>query len=89
MNEQKNPFDESLVSAYLDGELSDTERFDVEAAIQNSPSLQQLVRDLSTVRSIVAAACPAEKPTRSFQSTEWNWRACIQAEKMRMVTPLI
>lgn len=72
MNEQKNPFDESLVSAYLDGELSDTERFDVEAAIQNSPSLQQLVRDLSTVRSIVAAACPAEKPTRSFQSTEWT-----------------
>jgi hypothetical protein len=72
MNEQKNPFDESLVSAYLDGELSDTERFDVEAAIQNSPSLQQLVRDLSTVRSIVAAACPAEKPARSFQSTEWT-----------------
>ncbi|MFN7876237.1 MAG: anti-sigma factor family protein [Pirellula sp.] len=72
MNEQNKPFDESLISAYLDGELNDSERLEIEANIQNSPSLQQLVKDISTVRSMVAAANPSVKSTRSFQSAEWS-----------------
>ena len=72
MNEKKNPFDESLISAYLDGELNDSEQREVEASIQNTPSLQQLVKDISTLRSMVAAASPLEKSTRSFQSAEWT-----------------
>lgn len=72
MSEQNKPFDESLISAYLDGELNDSERLEIEANIKNSPSLQELVKDISTVRSMVAAAIPTVKSTRSFQSAEWS-----------------
>lgn len=77
MNDKKHPFDESLISAYLDGELNESEQREFEAFIQNTPSLKQLVKDISTVRSMVAAASPLEKSTRSFQSAEWTASATI------------
>ncbi|MFN7841332.1 MAG: anti-sigma factor family protein [Pirellula sp.] len=73
MNEHNIPFDESLISAYLDGELSDQEKHEVESAIRNSPSTQKLVRDLSAVRSMVAStALNSDKLTRSLQHPEWS-----------------
>lgn len=72
MNANDERFDESLISAYLDGELSEPERLAVESALQESPPLQKLVRDLSTVRSLVAASSDKSATlSRSLQSSEW------------------
>ncbi|MFN7734176.1 MAG: zf-HC2 domain-containing protein [Pirellula sp.] len=48
--------DESLLSAYLDGELSASERELVEQALESSASLRQLLEELRLVRRLVVDA---------------------------------
>lgn len=48
--------DESLLSAYLDGELSASEKEHVERAIESSASLRQLLEELRLVRRLVVDA---------------------------------
>ncbi|XZE20659.1 anti-sigma factor family protein [Pirellulaceae bacterium SH449] len=73
MKDNEIPFDESLVSAYVDGELTAEEAEVVESAIQDSPALRQLARELAAVRSLVAASAVKEVAlSRSLQSTEWS-----------------
>ncbi len=81
MNTNNQRFDESLISAYLDGELSEQERLVVESAIQESPPLQKLVRELSTVRSLVAASSDKSASlSRSLQSSEWTSSSAPHAQ---------
>ncbi|MDR3638718.1 MAG: zf-HC2 domain-containing protein [Isosphaeraceae bacterium] len=46
--------DESLLTAYLDGELSPSELLRVEAALRSDPSLAKRLSELARVRSLVA-----------------------------------
>jgi len=48
--------DESLLSAYLDGELSASEKEHVEQALESSASLRQLLEELRLVRRLVVDA---------------------------------
>jgi Putative zinc-finger len=49
-----SPEDESLLSAYIDGELDPLERRAVESALAADPHLSATLRDLSTVRDLVS-----------------------------------
>ena len=50
------PFDESLLTAYLDDELTQDERDIVESALRESPQLKKLLQELRVVRQLVANA---------------------------------
>jgi hypothetical protein len=50
------PFDESLLSAYLDGELTPDETRYVENQLTSSPRLQQLLEEMRTLRHWVVEA---------------------------------
>jgi hypothetical protein len=55
--------DESLLDAYLDGELDPTRRLAVEAALESSPRLAERLRDLTRARHLVA---DLTRPTAPF-----------------------
>jgi hypothetical protein len=48
------PFDETLLSAYLDQELAPSERLKVEQELDKSPELRTLFAELSQIRNLVA-----------------------------------
>ena len=48
------PFDESLLSAYLDQELAPSERLKVERELDQSPELRTLFAELAQIRNLVA-----------------------------------
>ena len=48
------PFDETMLSAYLDQELEPSERLKVERELDNSPELRTLFAELSQIRNLVA-----------------------------------
>ena len=52
MSESK-PFDDELLSAYLDEELAPEERARVEAHLSSSPTARQLLEELRTVSSAI------------------------------------
>lgn len=54
MNTPKPHLDESLLSAYLDNELSDSERETVEQALENSPEFRSVLQDLKFVHDSIA-----------------------------------
>ncbi len=54
-NNQSLPLDESLLSAYLDGELTDSERELVEKELRSNPAWQSILNDLNRVRSILVS----------------------------------
>lgn len=57
------PFDdETLLSAYLDGELDPARRQMVESALRSSPALAGRLRDLARVRDAVRALGPSAMP---------------------------
>ncbi len=62
MSEQNNQreFDDSLLSAYVDGELTADERAAVEARLAEDPQARQLVADLETVSARVRSLPRAE-----------------------------
>ena len=47
-----NPNEESLISAYLDGELDPPRRMKVEAALLADPKLAERLQELSCVRGL-------------------------------------
>lgn len=56
MSPNAHPFDESLLSAYLDGELEANERAEVESALQRRPELRELLKDLKEIRAVFEQA---------------------------------
>jgi len=57
----REPFDESLLTAYLDDELSHDDRNNVESALRESPQLTKLLEDLRIVRKLVTSAVRSEE----------------------------
>ncbi|MBU6172611.1 MAG: zf-HC2 domain-containing protein [Planctomycetes bacterium] len=73
MNSLPESFDESLLTAYLDGELSPTDAASVQAALAESPALQQMLLELTRVRELLARlkqSSPASE--RSYIHGPWN-----------------
>lgn len=67
-----NPeFDEVLLTAYLDDEVTDAEREFVEEHLRTSESSRKLLEELRSVRNLVMQLHQAQ-PNRSFQSGPWN-----------------
>ncbi len=67
MNHSNEPFDESLLSAYLDNELSDAERLLVETKLASDASVRQLLSELVSIRTWVA-----ETSRETTTVTNWN-----------------
>ena len=57
----REPFDESLLTAYLDDELSHDDRNKVESALRESPQLTKLLEQLRIVRKLVTSAVRCEE----------------------------
>ena len=72
MNPELNPeFDEVLLTAYLDDEVTDEERALVERQLRNSESSRKLLEELRSVRNLVVQLNRTQ-PSRSFQQGPWN-----------------
>ncbi len=71
MNHSNEPFDESLLSAYLDNELSDAERLLVETKLASEPSMRQLLSELADVRTWVTGTI-RETTTVTKRNGPWN-----------------
>ena len=67
-----NPqFDEVLLTAYLDNEVTDEERASVEKQLQSSEASRKLLEELRSVRNLVAQL-HLSQPARRFQRGPWN-----------------
>ena len=67
-----NPeFDEVLLTAYLDNEVTDSERMKVEEQLRVSESSRILLEELRSVRTLVAQL-HLSQPSRDFQVGPWN-----------------
>ena len=66
-----SPIDESLLSAYVDGELDLDEQRAVESALASDPRLAQTVQDLLRVRELVAELPRPLSPDVSSQVMRW------------------
>ena len=67
-----NPqFDEVLLTAYLDNEVTDQERASVEKQLQSSEASRKLLEELRSVRNLVAQL-HLSQPVRRFQQGPWN-----------------
>lgn len=64
-------FDESLLTAYIDNELTDAERALVEDVLSRSAEARSLLDDLRQVRSLVSGLQSIPLP-RSFAKGPWN-----------------
>ena len=73
MSSLPESFDESLLTAYLDGELSPTDAASVQATLAESPALQQTLVELTRVRELLARL-KRSSPTseRSYVHGPWN-----------------
>ena len=79
-----NPeFDEVLLTAYLDDEVTDAERLAVEKQLRTSESSRKLLEELRSVRSLVTQLHQTQ-PSRSFQSGPWNENA-LAKESLNVV----
>ena len=72
MNPDLNPeFDEVLLTAYLDDEVTDEERALVERQLRTSESSRKVLEELRSVRNLVVQLHMTQ-PNRSFQQGPWN-----------------
>jgi hypothetical protein len=72
MNPELNPeFDEVLLTAYLDDEVTDEERALVERQLRISDTSRELLEELRSIRNRVVQLHTAQ-PSRSFQQGPWN-----------------
>ena len=71
MTAPRDPFDETLLSAYLDNELTSTERTAVEEHLKSSADLRKLLEELQSIRAMVRHL-HEQAPRRSFVDGPWN-----------------
>lgn len=67
-NQPTPPLDDELLSAYVDGELTDDERAQVEARLANDPQARQLVDELRTLSQQIQSL-PAESIGEDLRAT--------------------
>lgn len=86
-----NPqFDEVLLTAYLDNEVTDEERTRVEEQLQSSEASRKLLEELRSVRNLVAQLHQSQ-PARRFQQGPWNEPALpeVNGASLSMVAPRV
>ena len=86
-----NPqFDEVLLTAYLDNEVTDEERASVEEQLQSSEASRKLLEELRSVRNLVAQL-HLSKPDRRFQQGPWNEPTLpkVSGASLSMVAPRV
>jgi len=72
MNPELSPeFDEVLLTAYLDDEVTDGERALVQEQLRTSESSRKLLEELRSVRNLVVQL-HLSQPSRSFQRGPWS-----------------
>ena len=72
MNSELNPeFDEVLLTAYLDDEVTDVERAQVEEQLRTSDASRKLLAELRSVRNLVVQLHMSQ-PSRTFQQGPWS-----------------
>ena len=64
MNLEQNPKIEELLNGYIDGELSDAERSEVQRLIRENHTIAQRLRQLERCRELVSSLPPAEPPAK-------------------------
>jgi hypothetical protein len=64
-------FDETLLTAYLDNELTSSEREAVERQLHSSESTRKLVAELRSIRDMITQV-HLSPPSRSFTNGPWN-----------------
>jgi hypothetical protein len=64
-------FDETLLTAYLDNELTSSEREAVERQLHTSESKRKLLAELRSIREMIAQV-HLSPPSRSFTNGPWN-----------------
>ncbi len=64
-------FDEVMLTAYLDDEVTDAEREKVEAQLRTSAASRKLLEELRSVRNLVTQLHLTQS-TRSYQQGPWN-----------------
>lgn len=83
--------DESLLTAYLDNELSDTERQQVEEQLKGNTRWQQLKSELENIRTLIRDL-PKPVLSRSITTGPWNQTASSSQAAMiddRSVQPVV
>lgn len=64
-------FDEVLLTAYLDDEVTDAERTAVQEQLQKSEAARKLLEELRSIRNMVTQL-HLSQPNRNLQNGEWN-----------------
>ncbi len=80
------PIDDELLSAYLDGQVSSTERAAVEAAIATDPAVRARLNDLRATVTLLRAL-PQPAPRRTFILTP-EQAAAIRPRRVPLLTRL-
>ncbi len=79
-----NPqFDEVLLTAYLDNEVTDEERASVEKQLQSSEASRKLLEELRSVRNLVSQL-HLSQPARRFQQGPWNEPALLEVNDVTL-----
>jgi hypothetical protein len=71
MTDPTDAFDETLLTAYLDNELTSSEREAVERQLHSSESTRKLVAELRSIREMIMQV-HLSPPSRSFTNGPWN-----------------
>lgn len=91
MAERINPNDLELLSAYLDGQISPTQRVRLDSRLAQEPALQQALSDLRRTRQLLWMAPNAQR-RRSFTLTPEMVKPLLRMQRafstMRMVSVL-
>jgi len=79
-------FDEVLLTAYLDGEVTATERAAVEDQLKKSASTRQLFEELRSIRNMVTHLHLAQ-PSGNWRKGPWNTTNESPAVSLRPIAP--
>lgn len=71
MADEVHEFDDELLSAYIDGELTDAERARVEARLEQDPAARQLLAELRDMSAALRAA-PRQTLGRDLRKGVWQ-----------------
>jgi len=74
MTNPKDPFDETLLTAFLDNELTSSDRSFVSSRLENSAELQKLLQEMQSIRKLVSNL-QSIRTSRSSLDGPWNGQA--------------
>ena len=84
MPEYNRPFSDEMISAYLDNELTDEERAQVEAWVKQDPAARELMEKLAQLRSQLRAAL--QQPSTRPIDTQFTQRVLERIRQQQEVS---